>query len=564
MNSDRFNARQRADALRRLAAERLDILVIGGGVTGAGTALDAATRGLRVGLVEARDFAGGTSSRSGKTFHGGLRYLEQWNFPLVRQALRERDLMHDVLCPHLATPQPFLVPLTRRAVDRGYLGAGVALYDLLAAGRRSVPHHRHLTRRGALREMPALRPDALCGAVQYWDVRVDDARHTTTLARTAAAHGALVASRAEVTGLRRDGDRVVGARVRDGESGARIDVDARVVVNATGVWSAAVAGMAGPRPIEVTPAKGVHLVVPREAIDSRTGLTARTPDSVLVVRPWWNHWILGTTDTPWEHGEEEPVATASDVDYLLGQANRWLRRPLGRGDVVGVYSGLRPLIAPAAGAGAATAALSRDHVVVANAPGMITVTGGKYTTYRVMARDAVDAAARSLPTAVNASRTHEIPLVGAENWAEVRSRRGRLAADSGLDEHRVARLLSRYGSRITEVLDLAADPRLAEPLPGAPDYLAAEIAHAVECEGALHLDDVLERRCHVAVETADRGARAARRAAEVAGEFLGWDAATRDEEVRAWLRRIEADRCGESAANDDEAVTARRRTAFPT
>ncbi|GGM39941.1 FAD-dependent oxidoreductase [Longimycelium tulufanense] len=558
-HSDSLNPHQRADALRGLGTEHLDILVIGGGVTGCGVALDAVTRGLRVGLVEAADFASGTSSRSGKTFHGGLRYLEQLNISLVHQALRERNLMLERLCPHLAQPQPFLIPLTT-LVERAYLGAGVAIYDLLATGHRSVPYHRHLNRRATLREMPALRPDAVQGAVQYWDVRVDDARHTLTLARTAAGYGALMASRVEAISLRRNGERVTGARVRDRETGQHVDVKARVVINATGVWSDELAGMVGPSPIEVAPAKGVHLVVPRDRIHSRTGLTARTPDSVLVIRPWWNHWILGTTDTPWQHGKDEPLATASDVDYLLGQANRWLRSPLSRNDIVGVFAGLRPLITSVSGSRAgngATSRLSRDHMVLRNAPGMITVTGGKYTTYRIMARDAVDAAARFLPGPVSPSRTDRVPLVGAAGWTDLRRQRARLATESGLSPRRIEHLLGRYGSRITEVLDLAADTELGQPLPGAPDYLAAEVAYSALNEGALHLDDVLERRTHAVMEVPDRATNVAPRVAGILGHLLGWNYSTTENELQRWLHTVEARRRSEAAPNDDTAVTAR-------
>ncbi len=563
VRTDRLGPGQRAAAQATLPEGQVDVLVIGGGVTGCGVALDAAARGLSVAVLEAGDLASGTSSRSGKTFHGGLRYLQRLDIPLVRTALHERDLMVATLCPHLARPQPFLYPLVRREWERAYVGAGVGLYDLLGGRLRpgsradgGVPRHRHLTRAGALREMPALRPDALTGAVQYWDVRVDDARHTMTLARTAAGYGARIVTRTEVTGVLRDGDRVVGVRARDRDGDAEFEVRARVVVNAAGVWADRVAGLAGPAGLRVAPAKGIHVVVPADRIASRTGLLARTADSVLVVRPWWRHWIIGTTDTSWSGSRDDPVASGGDVDYVLAETNRWLARPLTHDDVVGVYAGLRPLLSPSGPADAsATAALSRDHTVVETAPGMITVTGGKYTTYRVMAADAVDLAVRRLGGGIPASPTATLPLVGATGWAALRHQRDGLAAESGLPAAAVDHLLDRYGSRIGDLLDLVADrPDLARPIESGADYLAAEAVYAASHEGARHLDDVLARRTHLAIETADRGTRAAPVVAGLMGEVLGWDDARVTQEVAGWAASVAADRRSESAPDDVTAI----------
>src|SRR3954447_20984871 len=284
---------QRRAALTRLGEEVFDVVVIGGGATGAGCALDAATRGLGVALVEARDFAAGTSSRSSKLVHGGLRYLEQRDFGLVREALRERGLLLNVLAPHLVTPVPFLLPLTEHW-QRAYIGAGLALYDSLG-GHEGLPRHRHLTRRGALKIAPALRKDALVGAIQYYDAKVDDARHTLTVARTAAHLGAAVASNARVVGFLREGERVTGVRVRDELGGETIEVRAREVVNATGVWTDDVQHLVGERgKFKVRASKGVHLVVPRDRMQLDTGLILRTETSVLFVIPWGRHWIVGT------------------------------------------------------------------------------------------------------------------------------------------------------------------------------------------------------------------------------------------------------------------------------
>jgi glycerol-3-phosphate dehydrogenase len=404
MSIDRssLNPEQRARSLRAAAEREFDVVVIGGGVTGAGVALDAVSRGLSTALLEKADLASGTSSRSGKVFHGGLRYLEQLNFSLVREALKERDLMVDRLCPHLVSQEKFLFPFTHRW-ERPYIGSGVLLYDLLRlTGARSVKGHRHLSRSGVLREMPALRPDAVTGGVQYHDVRVDDARHTLTVARTAAQLGAQIITRAPVVGVVAEAGWARGVRARDCETGAEFTVRARTVVNATGVWAEQVQSLAGESPLSVTAAKGVHLVVPADRIDSRTGVIAKTDDSVFIIRRWFDHWLMGTTDTRWDHDRDDPAATKADVDYLLGHANRWLRRPLSYDDVVGVYAGLRPLVS---GKGGATAALSRDHTVLESPRGMFSVVGGKYTTYRIMARDAVDAAGARLGREVAASDT---------------------------------------------------------------------------------------------------------------------------------------------------------------
>src|SRR3954465_13307540 len=272
---------------------------IGAGSTGAGAALDAATRGLSTALVEARDFASGTSSRSSKLIHGGLRYLEQGDLALVREALQERSLLLNTLCPHLVHPVPFLYPLTEHW-ERPYVGAGMVLYDSLG-GYKGLKRHRHLTKRGALKIAPALKRDYLVGAIQYYDAQVDDARHTLAVARTAAKYGAAVASNAPVVGFLREGEHVTGVRVRDVRSGRDIEVQSREVINATGVWTDDVQALVGERgKFKVRASKGVHLVVPRDRLQLETGLILRTENSVLFVIPWGRHWIIGTTDTEWE------------------------------------------------------------------------------------------------------------------------------------------------------------------------------------------------------------------------------------------------------------------------
>ncbi|ASW56952.1 glycerol-3-phosphate dehydrogenase/oxidase [Plantactinospora sp. KBS50] len=567
-------ARRAAD-LRRLRAERFDVLVIGGGVTGAGAALDAASRGLKVALVEARDYAAGTSSRSSKLIHGGLRYLEQLEFHLVHEALTERGLLATRLAPHLVRPVPFLVPLPAgtgagglpgRALRRAYYGAGVAAYDAFAGlfGRgRGMPLHRHLSREGARRVFPSLRADATAGAIRYYDGQVDDARLVVTLARTAASQGAVVATSARAVGLLRQAREVTGVRVRDmeapeGAADAEFEVRARTVIAATGVWSDDMSRMlndVGLRPgIRVRASKGVHLVVPRSAITGDAGLILRTPSSVLFVIPWGGHWIIGTTDTDWRLDRAHPAASARDIDYLLAQVNSVLDRPLTADDIEGVYAGLRPLLS---GEADSTSKLSREHAVVEPMLGLLLVAGGKYTTYRVMAADVVDRAARRLG-GVRPSRTADLPLLGADGYAAMWRDRADLARRHGVPVGVVEHLLERYGTLATDLLALiGADPLLASPLAGAPEYLAAEVTYAARCEGALHLDDVLTRRTRISFETSHRGTESAEHAAELMGSVLGWDSSVRAREVAHYLARVAAERQSQRMPDDLTADAAR-------
>ncbi|HEX5535219.1 MAG TPA: glycerol-3-phosphate dehydrogenase/oxidase [Actinomycetales bacterium] len=546
-------------ALDAMSHGELDVLVIGGGVVGAGAALDAATRGLSVGLVEARDYAAGTSSRSSKLIHGGLRYLEMLDFGLVKEALGERGLMLQRLAPHLVRPVPFLYPLRHRFWERPYVAAGLSLYDTMGVGfgaGRGVPRHRHLSRIQALRAVPSLRKDALVGAVQYYDGQVDDARHTLTLVRTAAAYGARVANRARVVGFLREGERVVGARVKDLETGHELRINARQIVNATGVWTDETQAMVGERgQFKVRASKGVHLVVPRDRIQSSTGLILRTEKSVLFVIPWGRHWIIGTTDTDWQLDKAHPAASGADIDYLLGHVNRVLVTPLTREDVEGVYAGLRPLLA---GESDETSQLSREHVVAHPVPGLVVVAGGKYTTYRVMAKDAIDEVARGLDFHVAPSCTDRIPLLGAEGFLAAWNSRRRLAEESGLHVARVEHLLDRYGALTHDLLELvAADPSLGEPLDDAEDYLAAEVVYAATHEGARHLDDVLTRRTRVAIETWDRGVSSAPHAAALMAGVLGWSEGQVAREVSHYLARVEAERASQQQHDDETADAAR-------
>lgn len=551
-----LNPTTRADTLARLAAEELDVLVIGGGVTGAGAALDAVTRGLKVGLVEARDYAAGTSSRSTKLFHGGLRYLEQLNFALVFEALKERKLALETLCPHLAKPVQFIYPLQKKVVDRGYAGLGIGVYDLMGAGRGVPSHLKHLSKRKTYDWFPSARRGALAGAITFYEGQVDDARHTMMIARTAAHYGALVSTSTRVSGFRREADRISGVDVTDLETGAEFAITAKHVINAAGVWIDEIQEMIGGRgQFQVRASKGIHLVVPRNRINSRTGLITRTEKSLLFIIPWGSHWLLGTTDTDWKLDLAHPAASQADIDYVLEEANRLLADPLTRDDVMGVYAGLRPLLS---GEDESTSKLSREHAVSSPVRGLTAIAGGKYTTYRIMAKDAVDSAVHDLGRQVGPSITERVPLLGADGYQATWNSRALLADRTGLPVSRVEHLLNRYGTLLPELLSLIDEqPDLAEPLPGADEYLKVEAVYAASHEGALHLDDVLARRTRISIETWDRGVQAAGEVARLVAPVLGWDEAAIVREVEHYEQRVAAERESQHQPDDRTADAAR-------
>ncbi len=539
---------QRAAAWERLGAEQFDVVVIGGGVVGSGCALDAATRGLKVALVEARDFASGTSSRSSKMFHGGLRYLEQLEFGLVREALHERELSLTTLAPHLVKPLPFLFPLTHRVWERPYMAAGIFLYDTLG-GAKSVPAQKHLTRAGALRLSPGLKRTSLIGGIRYYDTVVDDARHTMTVARTAAHYGAVVRCSTQVVALLREGDRVIGVRVRDSEDGAITEVRGHVVVNATGVWTDEIQALSKQRGcFQVRASKGVHVVVPRDRIVSDVAMILRTEKSVMFVIPWGTHWIIGTTDTDWNLDLAHPAATKADIDYILGTVNTVLATPLTHADIDGVYAGLRPLLA---GESDDTSKLSREHAVAVPSAGLVAIAGGKYTTYRVMAADAIDAAVQFSPARVAPSITQKVSLLGAEGYFALINQVEHVGDLVGLHPYRVRHLLDRYGSLMDDVLALAADnPDLLSPIKEAPGYLKVEAVYAAAAEGALHLEDILARRMRISIEYPHRGVDCAREVADVIAPVLGWTAADIDREVANYTARVEAEVLSQAQPDD--------------
>ncbi len=561
--SSKLGPEERVAAITALKEKELDILVVGGGIVGTGSALDAATRGLRVGMVEARDWASGTSSRSSKLVHGGIRYLEQLDFRLVREALIERGLLLQRLAPHLVKPVRFLYPLKKRFIERFYIGAGMLLYDIFSytGGRPpGVPHHRHLSKRQVMQMIPSLANDALVGGITYYDAQVDDARYVSSLARTASFYGAHVASRVRVEGFIKVGERVVGVHARDLETDEAFEIRAKQVVNATGVWTDDTQSMVGERgQFKVRASKGVHLVVPRDRFQSKLGLLLRTEKSVLFVIPWGRHWLVGTTDTDWNLDKAHPAATAADIDYILEHVNSVLAVPLTRDDVEGVYAGLRPLLA---GESDQTSKLSREHLVAHSVPGLVVVAGGKWTTYRIMAQDAINEAVAALDANVPKSTTEDIALLGAEGYHAAWNKRAKIARAFGVHKVRIEHLLNRYGTLTDELLDLIReDPSLGDALPGADDYIGAEVVYAATHESALHLEDVLARRTRISIEAWDRGVSAAPVAARLMGGVLGWDEEKIDREVNNYLKRVASEI--ESQTMPDDASADRVRLEAP-
>jgi glycerol-3-phosphate dehydrogenase len=522
--------------LRRLADEPFDVLVIGGGITGAGVALDAASRGLSVALVEGDDFASGTSSKSSKLVHGGIRYLQQREFGLVYENLKERQLALEN-APHLVRVLPFLIPILTRdgLIDRRIaraMGAAMWMYDLVG-GMRIRKRHERITADEALTHMPTLRRDNVASAYIYYDCRADDARLTLAIARTAAQQGAAVANDTRVVNLLKDADGTVrGARVQ--ADGAEIDVRAGVVVNATGVWSDDLRTMdEGSHPQSIRPAKGIHITVPWSKVRNDIAAILPVPKdkrSVFVI-PWGDTTYIGTTDTDYDGPLDDPQCTSDDVEYLLRALNFASEEPVGPADVIGAWAGLRPLLRSAASE--RTADLSRRHGVQVSDTGLVTINGGKLTTYRRMAADTVDAASKVLGKR-SRSRTKHLAIVGGQGFEAP-------AGDSepSLHEH----LGARFGTEAGHVLDLvAADADLGHALvPGLP-YLRAEAVHAVRHEMARSLDDVLSRRTRARLLARDASAAAAESVATLLAPELGWDAAEIRRQTDAYRASVEHER----------------------
>ena len=525
---------RRAADLARLADERWDLLVVGGGITGAGALLDAVSRGMKAALVEQDDIAAGTSSRSSRLIHGGLRYLQQGRVGIVRESLAERARLLRV-APHLVRLERFLFPLYGPPVlTRAMYEAGLTAYDLLGS-MSSAGRHRHVGVDEALAWAPHLVRRGLRGALIYHDAIEDDARYALAVVRTALAlaQGSAVAvTRARARGPVPDGGRVAGAVVEDALTGATLDVRASVVLDATGAWGGLPDRPFGPGSSAILPARGSHLVIERERIPARGGVALRIAGRTAFLVPWPRHWVVGTTDHPYRGPLDHVAASGEEVDEILATLNGALDLSLTRDDIVGTYAGVRPLVAPSDAA--ASVSVSREHHVAVEAPGLVRVSGGKYTTYRVMARDAVDAVlgdgARTRPSA-----PAEQQIDGAAPRAELDALAARLARQDGLDAEAAASLVDRHGSRASEVLALGRGLALVRPLAAGHPYLEAEVAWAVRQELALSLDDILARRIRLAPALRDRGETIAGRVAEIAGEALGWDARRREDEVARYL-----------------------------
>lgn len=549
MFDSRLNPLQRRVALTALGEQNFDVLVIGGGVTGAGAALDAASRGLRVALVETGDIASGTSSRSSKLIHGGLRYLEQYDFRLVREALQEREAMVTSLAPHLVKPVAFLYPLQEKVKDRTYVGAGLTLYDVLRGFQRTLPWHKHLSQKSVSEIAPSLRQDVVTGAVKYFDAQVDDARHTMMIVRTAARHGAVIATGVTCESLLKRGKKVIGAIVRDIESGQTLRVSAGVTVMCAGVWSDELHDRFGLKAgYEVRMSKGVHIVLPGSAIESEAGIILKTVQSVLFIIPWQGKWILGTTDTEYTGDRSHPLATREDVDYIIQEANRIIEPTISVSDIIGVYAGLRPLVSKKADT--STTKLSREHTIDGPVDGFVSVAGGKYTTYRVMAQDVIDAAIKELRDEVPGSITDKLPLVGADGYNALIKQVPILAMDTGLTQATISHLLDRYGSLISEILSLIkSDSSLAQLMTPDLPYLKAEIHYAASHEGARTVEDVLARRTRISFEAFDGGVSLADEVSRIISPLLGWSNKERKRSRDDYKKQAQNEQAGLASIN---------------
>jgi glycerol-3-phosphate dehydrogenase len=554
----------RDHALERLRNETFDVVVVGGGITGVGCALDAASRGLRTALVERDDFASGTSSKSSKLIHGGLRYLQQGDVRLVYEALAERQRLRRN-APHLVHLLPFLLPVfggkggvIPKKLARA-LGSAMWMYDL-TGGARIGKLHKRISADEAFAHMPTLKRDRLASSYLYYDAEADDARLTLTVARTAALDfGAVMLNRARVTAIGAPGDHTwfadqqmplrlleLEATLADGST-TTLEVRTASVINAAGVWADEVRSLdEGVNPDTIRPAKGIHITVPWDKVRNDIAAVIPVPGdkrSVFVV-PWGDFTFIGTTDTDYDGPVDDPQCTPEDVDYLLGAINGAVVEPLGRDDVLGTWAGLRPLVKQTDSG--RTADLSRRHQVVHSASGVVTVSGGKLTTYREMAADTVDhllAHALTSPAVRNRvrrrSHTKRLRLRGAAGYETQLA----AAPTEGLDADTMAHLANRYGGEAPVVIDLVRhDPSLGSPIIDGLPYLAAEVVHAVRNEMATTLDDVLSRRTRARLQLRDASADAAGAVADLMGAELGWDTDHRDAEVASYLASVAAER----------------------
>ncbi len=523
----------REAALSQLSTESFDLLIVGGGVVGSGALLDAASRGLRVALIEQTDIAAGTSSRSSRLIHGGLRYLEQLHFGLVAEALEERARLIR-LAPHLVKLEPFLFPIYGwPLIHQGFYGAGIFLYDLLGS-RHGGGFARHMRPAAALEFAPQLRPEGLQAGILYHDGVEDDARFTLGVLRTAVAHGAVAATRIRAQSPLLENGKAIGVRAVDLATGTELEIRAKVVIDATGAWAAHPDERFAPVPGagKVVPSRGAHIVIRRERLKAAGGMTLRIPGRVVFIIPWPNHWVIGTTDHEDERPPARPTALDEDVDELLEVVNDRMTLDLSRDDILGTYAGLRPLVGDVGGS---TVKASREHKVTTDRSGVVRIGGGKYTTYRIMARDAIDAAIGRDAAKARPSRTDELPIVGAASLSDLSLLASRIERETELPGAIARRLVDRHGTESEAVVGLARERDLLRLLGTETEHLEAEIVWAVTHELAGSLDDVLSRRMRLAQELPDRGASIAARVAELMGTELGWDAERQAAEVVEYL-----------------------------
>jgi glycerol-3-phosphate dehydrogenase len=529
-----FSATTRAENLDRMAQETFDLLVIGGGITGVAVARDAAMRGFRTALVEKDDFGSGTSSRSSRLIHGGIRYLENMQFGLVFQCCNERRTMRKV-APRLVRPLPFLYPLYRGQKPAPWkMRLGLTVYDAMGLVRK-VQRHRWLQPDEVKRREPLVAGRGLLGAARFYDARVDDARLTLTTAKAAHAHGALLVNHARVVGLLKAGGRVIGAQVIDDRTGCEIEVRARVVINATGVWVDEVSELDEHFRGRMTrPTKGIHLVIPRARLTSQHAVAFDVPRDGrhMFLIPWGDFALIGTTDTDYDGLLDAPAATREDVEYLLEAAQHTFPGALMKpDDVISTFAGLRPLLFAEGG----SYALSREHEIVESPSGLITIAGGKLTTHRLMGKQLTDHAEKRLAKEFGVHQQCDCctkePLIGAQ-FGQV--------AMSGQDEQVSRHLMETYGSDAAWIVGCAeGNPALGEPIvPGLP-YLMAEVAYAVQHEMALTLSDVLIRRTHVIYEVRDGGLARAPAVADLMAERLDWDEGERARQMADYERQVE-------------------------
>ncbi len=524
----------RTDALNRLQTESFDVLVIGGGATGAGVALDAVNRGLKTAMVERDDFSAGTSSRSTKLVHGGVRYLEQavkkldaGQFNLVRDALRERATLIRI-APHLAHPLPILTPLYN-ALQIPYMLTGLKMYDALA-GRANLKGSRFVGRAEAVRHFPMLKKEGLRGGVLYYDGQFDDARMNVALALTAAKEGAAVANHAEVTGLLKENGRLTGAAVRDTLTGSSLEVQAKVVINATGPFTDGVRKLDDPSTeAMLTASSGIHIVLDGRFSPPDTGLLIPKTDDgrVLFLLPWLGYTLFGTTDNP-ASIEANPTAGDADVDYLLGYLKRYFDVPATKDDVLATWSGLRPLVSDPKAAD--TAKVSRDHVVNTSASGLVTVAGGKWTTYRKMALDTVEEALKVGGLKAGPSRTENLKLIGADAYKPDGA--ARLGREYGLEQGTAAYLHSAYGDQAAKVAELSK--KYPGRLVTGHLQLEAEVVYSALHEAACTATDFLARRTRLAFLDQRAALEALPKVIMLLSEVLSWDEARRNEEQAAF------------------------------